>query len=228
MESVLNKFLRYTSFDTASDPNSETQPSTQKQLALSMQLVKELHEMGVSDARLDEYGYVMASIPPNVNHTVPAIGFIAHVDTAPDASGANIRPQITKDWDGNPIVLNKEKNLILDPLDFPEMSQYKGQTLITTDGTTLLGADDKAGIAAIMYAVQHLMHHPEIPHGAVKIGFTPDEEIGRGVDKFDVKAFGADYAYILIMSANRHASAAQYAFGIVPYEMRGGIINIGA
>ena len=197
MESILDKFLRYISFDTASDPNSETQPSTQKQLALSMLLVKELQDMGLSDARLDEYGYVMASIPANINRKVPAIGFIAHVDTAPDASGANVQPQIVPTWDGAPIVLNKEKNLVLDPLEFPEMLLYKGQTLITTDGTTLLGADDKAGIAAIMYAVQHLTTHPEIPHGAIKIGFTPDEEIGRGVDKFDVKAFGADYAYTL-------------------------------
>ncbi|MCL2738721.1 MAG: peptidase T [Bacteroidales bacterium] len=197
MESILDKFLRYISFDTASDPESQTQPSTQKQLALSMQLVNELHEMGVSDARLDEHGYVMASIPSNVEGPVPSIGFIAHVDTAPDASGADIRPQIIKNWDGNPILLHKEKNLMLDPLDFPEMTRYKGQTIITTDGTTLLGADDKAGIAAIMYAVQYLMQHPDFPRGAVKIGFTPDEEIGRGVDKFDVKAFGADYAYTL-------------------------------
>ena len=197
MEPILNKFLRYISFDTTSDPNSETQPSTQKQLALSMQLVKELHEMGVSNALLDEHGYVMASIPSNINHPAPAIGFIAHVDTAPDASGANIHSQIIQEWDGNPILLNKEKNLILDPADFPEMLRYKGQTLITTDGTTLLGADDKAGIAAIMYAVQYLMHHPDFKHGTIKIGFTPDEEIGRGVDKFDVKAFGADYAYTL-------------------------------
>ena len=197
MESILTKFLRYISFDTASDPNSETQPSTQKQLALSMQLVRELHEMGVSNAQLDEHGYVMASIPSNITHPAPAIGFIAHVDTSPDASGANVRPQIIQNWDGHPIVLNKEKNLVLDPLEFPEMLRYKGQTLITTDGTTLLGADDKAGIAAIMYATQHLMLYPEVSHGEIKIGFTPDEEIGRGVDKFDVKSFGADYAYTL-------------------------------
>ncbi|MDR2586323.1 MAG: peptidase T [Prevotellaceae bacterium] len=197
MESILNKFLRYISFDTASDPNSETQPSTQKQLALSMQLVKELHEMGLSNARLDEYGYVMASIPSNLDHKVPAIGFIAHVDTAPDASGANIRPQIIQKWDGSPILINKEKNLFLDPAEFPEMLLYKGQTIITTDGTTLLGADDKAGVAAIMYAVQYLMLNPKFPHGDIQIGFTPDEEIGRGVDKFDVKALGAEYAYTL-------------------------------
>jgi len=162
-----------------------------------MQLVKELHEMGVSNARLDEHGYVMAALASNIDRKVPAIGFIAHVDTAPDASGANIHPQIIQDWDGKPIVLHQEKNIILDPIEFPEMYLYKGQTLITTDGTTLLGADDKAGVAAIMYAVQYLIHHPEFPHGEIKIGFTPDEEIGRGVDKFDVKAFGAEYAYTL-------------------------------
>jgi tripeptide aminopeptidase len=197
MEPVLDKFLRYVSLDTASDPNSDTQPSTQKQLALSMQLVKELHEMGVANARLDEHGYVMASLSSNIDRKVPAVGFIAHVDTSPDAPGANVRPQIIEDWDGKAILLNKEKKLFLDPSEFPEMLQYKGQNLITTDGTTLLGADDKAGVAAIMYAVEYIMHHPEFLHGDIKIGFTPDEEIGRGVDKFDVKAFGADYAYTL-------------------------------
>ena len=194
-ESVLDLFLRYISFDTASDPESESQPSTQKQSALSLQLVKELHEMGISNAKLDEYGYVMASIAANTSQQCPALGFIAHVDTAPDASGANVNPQIISNWQGQPIVLNAEKNMVLDPVEFPEMLLYKGQTIITTDGTTLLGADDKAGVAAIMYATRYLMEHPEIPHGPVKIGFTPDEEIGRGVDKFDVAAFGADYAY---------------------------------
>jgi peptidase T len=196
-ESILSKFLRYVSFDTASDPESESQPSTQKQCALSMQLVKELHEMGIANARLDEHGYVMASIASNVDKKLPALGFIAHVDTAPDVSGANIKPQVIPDWQGQVIVLNAEKNLVLDPAEFPEMLLYKGQTMITTDGTTLLGADDKAGVAAIMYATQYLMEHPEIPHGPIKIGFTPDEEIGRGVDKFDVAAFGADYAYTI-------------------------------
>lgn len=197
MEKILDKFLRYISFDTASDPESQTQPSTTKQFALLEVLLKELHQLGVADASLDEYGYVMASIPSNMDKKVPAIGFIAHVDTSPDASGRDIRPQIIRQYDGKPILLNKAKELYLDPAEFPELLSYKGQTLITTDGTTLLGADDKAGVAAIMSAVQYLMAHPEVKHGPVKIAFTPDEEIGRGVAKFDVKRFGADYAYTI-------------------------------
>ncbi|NLH23822.1 MAG: peptidase T [Bacteroidales bacterium] len=197
MEKILDKFLRYISFDTASDPESQTQPSTTKQFALLEVLLKELHQLGVADARLDEFGYVMASIPSNMDKEVPAIGFIAHVDTAPDASGRDICPQIIRQYDGKPILLNKEKELYLDPAEFPELLSYQGQTLITTDGTTLLGADDKAGVAAIMSAVQYLMAHPEVKHGPVKIAFTPDEEIGRGVAKFDVKKFGADYAYTI-------------------------------
>lgn len=197
MEKILDKFLRYISFDTASDPESQTQPSTTKQFALLEVLLKELHQLGVADASLDEYGYVMASIPSNMDKKVPAIGFIAHVDTSPDASGRDIRPQIIRQYDGKPVLLNKAKELYLDPAEFPELLFYKGQTLITTDGTTLLGADDKAGVAAIMSAVQYLMAHPEVKHGPVKIAFTPDEEIGRGVAKFDVKRFGADYAYTI-------------------------------
>lgn len=197
MEKILDKFLLYISFDTASDPESQTQPSTTKQFALLEVLLKELHQLGVADASLDEYGYVMASIPSNMDKKVPAIGFIAHVDTSPDASGRDIRPQIIRQYDGKPVLLNKAKELYLDPAEFPELLFYKGQTLITTDGTTLLGADDKAGVAAIMSAVQYLMAHPEVKHGPVKIAFTPDEEIGRGVAKFDVKRFGADYAYTI-------------------------------
>jgi len=197
MEKILDKFLLYISFDTASDPESQTQPSTTKQFTLLEVLLKELHQLGVADASLDEYGYVMASIPSNMDKKVPAIGFIAHVDTSPDASGRDIRPQIIRQYDGKPVLLNKAKELYLDPAEFPELLSYKGQTLITTDGTTLLGADDKAGVAAIMTAVQYLMAHPEVKHGPVKIAFTPDEEIGRGVVKFDVEKFGADYAYTI-------------------------------
>jgi len=197
METVLDKFLRYISFDTASDPESQTQPSTAKQLVLLEVLLRELRRLGVADACMDEYGYVMASIPSNMDKEVPAIGFIAHVDTSPDASGSDICPRIIERYDGKPILLNKEKELYLDPAEFPELLTYKGQTLITTDGTTLLGADDKAGVAAIMTAVQYLMAHPEVKHGPVKIAFTPDEEIGRGVVKFDVEKFGADYAYTI-------------------------------
>jgi tripeptide aminopeptidase len=194
MEKVIDRFLRYVAIDTQSDENSETQPSTAKQLTLLDLLCKELNEMGVKATR-DEYGYVMGSIPSNITKKVPALGFIAHVDTAPDASGANIKPQIIEKYDGGEIPLKGVPGLALKPSEFPEMLKYVGQTLITTDGTTLLGADDKAGVAEIMSAVQYLMAHPEIEHGDIKIGFTPDEEIGRGVIKFDVKKFGADYAY---------------------------------
>ncbi len=197
MEKILDKFLRYVSFDTASDPMSQTQPSTAKQFALLELLLAELKKMGIADAHLDEYGYVMASIPSNTSADIPAVGFIAHVDTSPDAPGNEITPQIFPDYDGNPILLNKEKDLYLDPAEFPELLLYKGQTIITTDGTTLLGADDKAGVAAIMWAAQYLMEHPQVKHGPIKIAFTPDEEIGRGVAKFDVEKFGAKYAYTI-------------------------------
>ena len=197
MEKILDKFLRYVALDTTSDPESPTQPSTQKQLELSKLLVKELQELGIADATLDKDGYVMATIEANCDCDIPTIGFIAHVDTAPDVSGANIKPQIISNYDGGDILLSKESGLSLKVEEFPEMVQYKGQTLITTDGTTLLGADDKAGVAEIMSAVEYIVNHPEFKHGKIKIGFTPDEEIGRGVDAFDVARFGADYAYTM-------------------------------
>jgi tripeptide aminopeptidase len=196
MEKLLDKFLRYVAVETTSDENSETQPSAERELDLLRMLRDELEQMGIK-AELDEYGYVMATIPANTRKKIPTIGFIAHVDTAPDASGKDIKPQIIKKWNGEDIVLNKKKNIVLRTSEFPEMLQYKGQTMITTDGTTLLGADDKAGVAEIMWAAQYLMVHPEVKHGAIKIGFTPDEEIGRGVAKFDVKKFGAQYAYTM-------------------------------
>lgn len=197
MEKILDKFLRYVALDTTSDPESPTQPSTQKQLELSKLLVKELQELGIADATLDKDGYVMATIEANCDCNIPTIGFIAHVDTAPDVSGANIKPQIISNYDGGDILLSKESGLSLKVEEFPEMVQYKGQTIITTDGTTLLGADDKAGVAEIMSAVEYIVNHPEFKHGKIKIGFTPDEEIGRGVDAFDVARFGADYAYTM-------------------------------
>ncbi len=196
MEKVLDRFLRYVSIDTQSNEESESQPSTAKQLNLLRMLCDELKALGV-EATLDEYGYVMGSIPSNIGAKVPAIGFIAHVDTAPDASGADIKPQIINEYDGGDIPLKGVPGLELKPSEFPEMLHYVGQTLITTDGTTLLGADDKAGVAEIMDAVQYIVEHPEFKHGEIKIGFTPDEEIGRGVVKFDVKKFGAEYAYTM-------------------------------
>ena len=196
MEKILDRFLRYVSIDTQSDENSESQPSAAKELDLLKLLCKELNDMGV-EATLDEYGYVMGTIPSNIDKKVPAIGFIAHVDTSPDASGKDVKPQIISNYDGGDIELKGMPGLALKPSEFPELLNHKGETLITTDGTTLLGADDKAGVAEIMNAVQYIVEHPEFKHGEIKIGFTPDEEIGRGVVKFDVKRFGADYAYTM-------------------------------
>ena len=196
MEKILDRFLRYVSVDTQADPESESQPSAAKELNLLKMLCDELNAIGV-EATLDEYGYVMASIPSNCGKDVPAVGFIAHADTAPDAPGANVKPQIIENYDGGDIPLKGVPGLSLKPSDFPELSQYKGQTIITTDGTTLLGADDKAGIAEIMTAVQYIVENPDFKHGDIRIGFTPDEEIGRGVVKFDVEKFGAKYAYTL-------------------------------
>ena len=196
MENILERFLRYVSVDTQSNEESASQPSTEKQWDLLKMLCKELNDMGV-EASLDEYGYVMGTIPSNIEKEVPAVGFIAHVDTAPDASGKDVKPQIIKNYDGSDIALKGVQGLYLKPSEFPELLHFIGQTLITTDGTTLLGADDKAGVAEIMNAAQWIMEHPEFKHGTIKIGFTPDGEIGRGVVKFDVKRFGADYAYTM-------------------------------
>ena len=196
MEKILDRFLRYVKVDTQSNEESSTQPSTAKQLNLLRLLCKELNNLGV-EASLDEYGYVMGKIPSNCGKEIPAIGFIAHVDTAPDASGENVKPQIIDNYDGSDIALKGVPGLELKPAEFPELLDHKGETIITTDGTTLLGADDKAGVAEIMDAVQYIVNHPEFKHGPVCIGFTPDEEIGRGVVKFDVARFGADYAYTM-------------------------------
>ena len=196
MEKIRDRFLRYVAVDTMSNEDSETQPSAEKELNLLRMLRDELVGLGV-EATLDEWGYVMASIPSNVEEAVPAIGFIAHVDTSPDASGAAIKPQIIPDYDGSDVPLKGVPGLVLAVGDFPELLAHKGETLITTDGTTLLGADDKAGVAEIMSAVQYIVEHPEFKHGKICIGFTPDEEIGRGVVKFDVERFGSDYAYTM-------------------------------
>jgi tripeptide aminopeptidase len=194
---VYDRFIRYAKIDTQSDPESESCPSTKKQFHLAKELVKELNGMGMQDVTMDENGYVMATLPSNVEHDVPVIGFISHMDTSPDFSGKGVNPQVIKDYDGKDIVLNNDPLVVLSPVDFPELLKYKGQDIITTDGTTLLGADDKAGIAEIVSAVEYLCEHPEIKHGPVKIAFTPDEEIGRGADKFDVAKFAANFAYTL-------------------------------
>ncbi|HNW96882.1 MAG TPA: peptidase T [Bacteroidales bacterium] len=194
---VFERFLKYIKIDTQSDDNSQTYPSTSKQFDLAKILQNELQEMGLKDVSLDEHCYLMATLPANTTKKIPVIGFIAHMDTSPDMPGVNVNPQILQNFDGKDIVLNQTKNIVLSTKEFPELLEYIGQTLITTDGNTLLGADDKAGIAEIMTAVKFLIDHPEIKHGTIKIGFTPDEEIGRGVDKFDVEKFNAEFAYTM-------------------------------
>ncbi|MCE2615651.1 MAG: peptidase T [Phocaeicola sp.] len=194
---LIDRFFKYVSFDTQSDENSETTPSTAKQLNLARYLEKELKELGFDDVELDQYGYVYATLPANTDKKLPTIGFIAHMDTAPDASGASVKPRIVEKYDGGDILLNKEENVILSPIQFPELLAHQGEDLIVTDGTTLLGADDKAGIAEIVSAMVYLKEHPEIKHGKIRIGFNPDEEIGLGAHKFDVEKFGCDFAYTM-------------------------------
>jgi tripeptide aminopeptidase len=197
MKPIIERFISYVTIDTESDPNSDTTPSTEKQWNLAKKLVEELKAMGMSNVSIDNNAYVMATLPSNVEHEVPTIGFISHFDTSPDFSGANVKPQIIENYNGKDIVLNKEQNIVLSPDYFDDLLLYKGQTLITTDGTTLLGADDKAGITEIMTAMEYLINNPDIKHGEIRVGFTPDEEIGRGAHKFDVKKFGADWAYTM-------------------------------
>ncbi|MBE6081673.1 MULTISPECIES: peptidase T [Tissierellales] len=195
MSKILNRFLKYVSYETTSNEESKTVPSSKEQLEFGKYLEQELKDLGLSSVVFDDKGYLYATLPSNIDKTVPTIGFIAHMDTSPDMSGKNVKPKIIKNYDGNNILLNKDLNIILSPEDFPEIKDYIGKDIITTDGTTLLGADDKAGIAEIVTAMEFLIENPKIPHGEIKIGFTPDEEIGRGADYFDVKKFGADFAY---------------------------------
>ncbi|HPO26133.1 MAG TPA: peptidase T [Petrotogaceae bacterium] len=194
MENLVKRFLEYVKIYTTSDEESTTFPSTQRQKDLAVFLKKELEQLGLAEISLDHNGYLMATLPANTEEKIPVIGLIAHMDTSPEVSGENVKPMIIK-YGGGDIVLNVEQNIVLKTLNFPEIEKYKGQTLITTDGTTLLGADDKAGIAEIITAVEYLINNPHIKHGKVRIGFTPDEEVGRGTEKFDIKAFGADFAY---------------------------------
>ena len=194
---LINRFVSYVTVDTESDPTSESTPSTEKQWDLANALVEELKSIGMQEVSIDENAYIMATLPSNSEKELPIIGFISHFDTSPDFTGANVRPQIIENYDGNDIILNKKQNIILSPSYFEDLLLYKGQTLITTDGNTLLGADDKAGITEIISAMEYLINHPEIKHGTIKVGFTPDEEIGRGAHKFDVKKFGADWAYTM-------------------------------
>src|SRR5436190_2927958 len=197
MQHIIDRFISYVTIDTESDPNSNTTPSTAKQWDLANKLVEELKTIGLQDVTIDEHAYIMATLPSNVEHEVPTIGFVSHFDTTPDFTGANVNPQVIHNYDGGDIVLNAAQNIILSPSYFKDLLLYKGQTLITTDGTTLLGADDKAGVTEIVTAMEYLIKNPEIKHGKIRIGFTPDEEIGRGAHKFDVKKFGAEWAYTM-------------------------------
>ncbi|WP_430400523.1 peptidase T [Flavobacterium sp.] len=235
MQHIIDRFISYVTIDTESDPNSNTTPSTAKQWDLANKLVEELKSMGMQDVTIDENAYIMATLPSNVDHEVPTIGFVAHFDTTPDFTGANVNPQIIKNYDGKDIVLNAKQNIILSPSYFEDLLLYKGQTLITTDGTTLLGADDKAGITEIMSAMEYLIQHPEIKHGKIRVGFTPDEEIGRGAHKFDVEKFGCEYAYTMDGSQigeleyeNFNAAGAKITFkgkSVHPGYAKGKMIN---
>lgn len=194
---VTDRFIKYAKFDTESDTETGITPSTPGQMILAKEIEKELREMGLEDITLDDNAYLMATLPANTDKKVPTIGFIAHLDTSPDLSGKNVNPRIVKNYDGKDIILNKDTNVVLSPKDFPEMLNYEGQDLIVTDGNTLLGADDKAGIAEIITAIKYLQDHPEIKHGRIRIGFNPDEEIGLGAHKFDVDKFGCEWAYTM-------------------------------
>ncbi|MGZ9675377.1 peptidase T [Flavobacterium sp. GNP001] len=235
MQHIIDRFISYVIIDTESDASSPTTPSTPKQWDLANKLVEELKSIGMQDVTIDDKAYIMATLPSNVSHHVPTIGFISHFDTSPDFSGANVKPQIIPNYDGKDIVLNAEKNIILSPSYFKDLLQYKGQTLITTDGTTLLGADDKAGITEIVSAMEFLIQNPEIKHGTIKVGFTPDEEIGRGAHHFDVEKFGADWAYTMDGSQvgeleyeNFNAAGAKITFkgkSVHPGYAKGKMIN---
>lgn len=194
---LIERFVKYVTIDTESDPNNPAFPSTENQWDLAHVLVEDLKVIGMQDISLDENCYIMATLPSNVSHNVPIIGFVSHMDTSPDFTGKNVKPQITENYQGTDIILNKEKNIILSPDYFEDLLQYKGQTIITTDGTTLLGADDKAGITEIVTAIEYLIQHPEIKHGTIRICFTPDEEVGKGAHLFDVEKFGAEWAYTM-------------------------------
>lgn len=194
---LIDRFVGYVTTDTESDASSPTTPSTEKQWDLANKLYEELKAIGMTEVTIDDKAYVMATLESNVQHEVPTIGFVSHFDTSPDFTGANVKPQIHENYDGGDIVLNAEKQIVLSPSYFEDLLLYKGQTLITTDGTTLLGADDKAGITEIVSAMEYLINNPEIPHGRIRVCFTPDEEIGRGAHHFDVEKFGADWAYTM-------------------------------
>jgi len=195
MEELVKRFIEYVKVNTQSDENCKTTPTTEGQMVLAKKLSKELKDIGLKDIMVDENGYLMATLPANITKQVPVVGFIAHLDTSPDASGENVQPQVIENYYGSNIILNKKKNIVLSPVEFSSLNKYIGQSLITTDGQTLLGADNKAGVAEIVTAMEYLIKHPKIKHGPLRIAFTPDEEIGKGADKFDINKFNADFAY---------------------------------
>ncbi|MEC5165825.1 tripeptide aminopeptidase [Flavobacterium sp. PL11] len=235
MQNIIDRFISYVIIDTESDANSETTPSTNKQWNLANKLVEELKAIGMEEVTIDDKAYIMATLPSNVDHKVPTIGFVSHFDTSPDFCGANVKPQVITNYDGKDIILNAEKNIVLSPNYFKDLLQYKGQTLITTDGLTLLGADDKAGITEIVTAMEYLVKNPDIKHGKIRVGFTPDEEIGRGANHFDVEKFGADWAYTMDGSQigeleyeNFNAAGAKITFkgkSVHPGYAKGKMIN---
>ncbi|MCZ8144222.1 peptidase T [Flavobacterium sp.] len=235
MQHLIDRFISYVTIDTESDANSPTTPSTAKQWNLANLLVQELQTIGLTEVTIDEKGYVMGTLPSNVDHEVPTIGFVSHYDTSPDFTGKGVTPQIVSNYDGGDIVLNAEKNIVLSPSYFEDLLLYKGQTLITTNGLTLLGADDKAGLTEIVTAMEYLVQHPEIKHGKIRVGFTPDEEIGRGADFFDVEQFGAQWAYTMDGSQlgeleyeNFNAAGAKITFkgkSVHPGYAKGKMIN---
>ncbi len=235
MQHLIDRFISYVTIDTESDPNSTTTPSTKKQLVLAKLLVKELKKIGMTEVTIDKNGYVMGTLPSNVAHEVPTIGFVSHYDTTPDFTGLNVKPQIISNYDGKDIVLNAEQNIVLSPNYFKDLLLYKGQTLITTNGLTLLGADDKAGLTEIVSAMEYLIQNPDIKHGKIRVGFTPDEEIGRGADLFDVEKFAADWAYTMDGSQigeleyeNFNAAGAKITFkgkSVHPGYAKGKMIN---
>ena len=235
MKSVVERFLKYVKYDTQSLEDMDTVPSTEKQLKLASVLAGELKEIGVLNVRTDEHGFVYGTIPATIDKKLPVLGFIAHMDTSNAISGKDVNPRIVENYDGKDIVLNEELKITMDTSQYPALEKYTGQDLIVTDGTTLLGADDKAGIAEIMFMAETLLTHPEIPHGTIQIGFTPDEEVGRGVDFFDVEGFGADFAYTIdggelgeIEYENINAAAAKIVIqgtSIHPGSAKGKMIN---
>lgn len=236
LDTLVKRFKDYVSFDTrSSEENDQSCPSTPGQMVLARHLAEELRALGLEDVTLDKHGYIMATLPANGCEHAPVVGFISHMDTSPDAPGAGIRPQIVENYDGGDIILNEEQGIVLSPREFPSLLKYKGQPLMTTDGTTLLGADDKAGVTAIVSAAEYLLQHPEVKHGKIRLGFTPDEETGRSADRFDVRAFGADFAYTVdgdelggLEYENFNAANATITFkgrGVHPGEAKGKMVN---